>query len=58
MGKHHDKDAEEDERKRQGDGQVPAGTGVSPKEPRGKHSAPDPEESDADESDEDDKDDE
>jgi hypothetical protein len=43
VGKHHDKDKEEDERRQQGNGRVPPGTVVSPKDPQGKHSAPEAE---------------
>lgn len=49
VGKHHDKDKEEDERKRQSNGQVPADTWVSPKDPPGRHSAPEPNEPEEDE---------
>ncbi|MGH3798905.1 MAG: hypothetical protein ACRDTD_02010 [Pseudonocardiaceae bacterium] len=44
MGKHDDQNKEEDERKQQNNGQVPADTRVTPKEPEGKHSAPESEE--------------
>lgn len=44
MGKHHDKDKEEAERRQQGNGQVPPDMWVSRKEPKGKHSAPEAEE--------------
>jgi len=43
VGKHYDKSKEEEERKRQGDGQVPPDTWVSPKDPRGKHGTSEPE---------------
>jgi hypothetical protein len=46
VGKHYDKNKEEEERKRQGDGQVPPDTWVSPKDPRGKHGTSEPEETD------------
>jgi hypothetical protein len=49
MGKHYDREKEEEERRRQGDGQVPPGTWISPKEPRGKHSTPEPDEPEKDE---------
>jgi hypothetical protein len=45
VGKHHDKGKEEDERKQQGNGQVPAGTRVSPNDPQGRRSTPEPDES-------------
>jgi hypothetical protein len=38
--------AGEEERKRQGDGQVPPDTWVSPKDPRGKHGTSEPDETD------------
>ncbi len=44
MSKHEDKGKDEDEKTRQSNGQVPTGTPVSPEEPKGKHSAPDPKE--------------
>lgn len=44
MGKHHDKDKEEDERRQQGNGRVPPDTWVSRKDPEGRHSAPGAEE--------------
>ncbi|MGH3846871.1 MAG: hypothetical protein ACRDR6_29740 [Pseudonocardiaceae bacterium] len=44
MGKHDDKDKEEDERKQQGNGQVSADTRISPKDPEGKHSEPEDDE--------------
>ncbi|MBV9140189.1 MAG: hypothetical protein JO115_04625 [Pseudonocardiales bacterium] len=49
VGKHEDKHKDEQERKRQSNGQVPPGTRISPKEPRGKHSAPEPDEPEKDE---------
>jgi hypothetical protein len=44
VGKHEDKHKDEQEKKQQSNGQVPPGTRISPKEPKGKHSAPDPDE--------------
>lgn len=44
MGKHDDKNKDEQERKQQSNGQVSPGTRISPKEPEGKHSKPEPEE--------------
>jgi hypothetical protein len=44
VGKHDDKDKEEDERKQQGNGQVSADTRISPKDPEGKHSEPEDDE--------------
>jgi len=43
VGKHDDKNKEEDERKQQGNGQVPADTRISPKDPQGRHGASEPE---------------
>ena len=44
MGKHEDRNKDEQERKQQSNGQVLPGTRISPKDPQGKHSAPEPEE--------------
>lgn len=44
MGKHYDKDEEDDERKRLGDVQVRPDTWVSPKNPQGRHGEPEPDE--------------
>lgn len=44
MGKHDDRDKEEAERKQQGNGQVPADTRISPKDPESKHSEPEDDE--------------
>jgi hypothetical protein len=49
VGKHYDKNKEEDEKKWRDNGQVSPGTVVSPKEPRGKHSAPELDEPEKDE---------
>ena len=40
MSKHEDKQRNEDEKKQQSNDQPPPGTSFSPKEPEGKHSAP------------------
>jgi hypothetical protein len=44
VGKHEDRPKDEQEKKQQSNGQVPPGTRISPKDPQGKHSAPDPDE--------------
>ncbi|MGH3771872.1 MAG: hypothetical protein ACRDRW_10820 [Pseudonocardiaceae bacterium] len=44
MGKHYDKDGEEGDRRRLGDGQVPPDTWVSLEDPQGRHSEPEPDE--------------
>jgi hypothetical protein len=44
VGKHDDRKKDEEEKKQQSNDQVPSGTRVSPKDPEGKHSAPEPDE--------------
>ena len=40
MAKHYDQDKERNEQKRQSNGEVPRDAVIPPKEPEGKHSAP------------------
>jgi hypothetical protein len=44
VGKHDDRNKDEEERKQQSNGQVPPGTRISPKDPKGKHSVPEADE--------------